>query len=722
MSIIERVTRMTSARRRLITLIGGVAILAGMTWLELLVQKKHYVVGGGLSRSFLLVLINLHIAVAVVLLYLIIRNGIKLFLERRALTPGSIFKTNLLFAFVLFSVIPAFFVFFTAGRFITKSIDRWFQVHMGKGFDHAQRLHVYHTQDKRVALQRLGVAMVQGLQASQPCGALTPVQYKQDPVVGAYTVYTVDVTPTGLGRFLHQEVMIWRTFRSLNDRTTQSLKHRFLKQMGPGTAPQLFDFYGSLYWLQRVKDHFYVLVYRYPEPMRGSLIALEGASNDYHQVLGLRSVIYWNYVFTFILITLLILFLSIWCAMYLARGIGKPVQDLLDATNRVRRGEWDTQVANHPASDLQTLMLGFNEMTAAVRKAHAELEQKNREMLAILEHVSAAVFLVNRYGRIIFYNNAARDLINLHTQTDVLLYKKIGFLGRPIVRQSMAFVRALLNKRSQHMVQEFTLTWGGSQRVFMVYGSMLTGLSGLGGSEQGLLLVIDDLTDVVKMNTMRTWQEAAKQMAHEIKNPLTPIQLATQRLQRKFKDALNEDQHFMDCTNTILHQVQIIKDLVTNFSAFASLPLPHFEEVAMDQVVTELFNVYQLSYPDLVFVAAISPQPLMLKTDKKRIKRVLINLLENSVRALQAVDGEKRVECTVQYAPNGKSVEILFADTGPGISSAVKETLFLPHISTEKKNMGLGLAIVHDSIIQLGGAIRLVSSKRGAVFQIVLPM
>jgi len=710
---------MSSVRRRLITLVGGIAVLAGMTWLELLVQKKHYVVGGGLSRSFLLVLINLHIAVIVVLLYLIIRNGIKLFLERRALTPGSIFKTNLLFAFVLFSVIPAFFVFFTAGRFITKSIDRWFQVHMGKGFDHAQRLHVYHTQRRRAALGKLGIATVQGLSA----GSVVPfMQEKYDPVVGAYTVYTVAMTPAGLSSFLRQEVTKWRTFRSLNDRTTQSLQRRFLKQMAVGKGAQAFDFYGSLYWLQRVNDRLCVLVYRYPEPMRSSLIAFEGSCNDYQQVLALRSVIYWNYVFTFILITLLILFLSIWCAMYLARGIGKPVQDLLDATNRVRQGEWDTQVANHPTSDLQTLMLGFNEMTAAVRKAHAELEQKNREMLAILEHISAAVFLVNRYGRIIFYNNAARDLINLHTQTDQLLNKKIGFLGRPIVQQSMAFVRALINKKSQHVVQEVTLTWGGSQRVFMVYGSMLTGLSGLGGSEQGLLLVIDDLTDVVKMNTMRTWQEAAKQMAHEIKNPLTPIQLATQRLQRKFKDALQEDQHFMDCTNTILHQVQIIKDLVTNFSAFASLPLPHFEEVDMSLVVAELFNVYQLSYPDVAFVAAISPQPFMMKTDKKRIKRVLINLLENSVRALQVVEGEKRIECTVQYAPNGKSVEILFADTGPGISPAVKETLFLPHISTEKKNMGLGLAIVHDSIIQLGGAIRLVSSKRGAVFQIVLPM
>jgi two-component system nitrogen regulation sensor histidine kinase NtrY len=713
---------MSIARRRLITLIGGIAILAGMTWLELLVQKKHYMVGGGLSRSFLLVLINIHIAVVVVLLYLIIRNGIKLFLERRALTPGSIFKTNLLFAFVLFSVIPALFVFFTAGRFITKSIDRWFQVHVGKGFDHAQRVHVYHTRQVREVLQRLGVATVKRVQEAAEHGPLLPIQQCQDPEIGAYTGYLVDASPAGLGSFLRQEVRVWRTFRTLNDRTTQSLGRRFLKHIAVSDAPQLFDFYGSLYWLQRVKGRLCVLVYRYPELLRSSLIALEGASNDYCQVLALRSVIYWNYIFTFILITLLILFLSVWCAMYLARGIGKPVQDLLDATNRVRQGAWDTQVPSHPTSDLQTLMLGFNEMTAAVRKAHAELEQKNREMLAILEHVSAAVFLVNRYGRIIFYNNAARDLINLHVQTDALLRKKVGFLGRPIVRQSMAFVRALAQKKSHHLVQEQTLTWGGSQRIFMIYGSMLTGLSGLGGSEQGLLLVIDDLTDVVKMNPMRTWQEAAKQMAHEIKNPLTPIQLSTQRLQRKFKDTLHEDQNFMDCTNTILHQVQIIKDLVTNFSAFASLPLPHFEEADMAGLVSELFNVYQLSYPDLVIAATVSPQPLMLKTDKKRLKRVLINLLENSVRALQAVDGEKRIECTVQYAPNGKSVEILFADTGPGIPYTVKETLFLPHISTEKKNMGLGLAIVHDSIIQLGGAIRLVSSKRGAVFQIVLPM
>ena len=210
-------------------------------------------------------------------------------------------------------------------------------------------------------------------------------------------------------------------------------------------------------------------------------------------------------------------------------------------------------------------------------------------------------------------------------------------------------------------------------------------------------------------------------MAHEVKNPLTPIQLATQRLQRKFRkwslsdaDQQKHDPVLMECTQTILHHVKIIKDLVTHFSEFAKMPGTVIEPLDINELIKKVGPLYEMSYPDIEFLYDLQKFLPIFKADKKKMKRVIVNLLDNSVRALQSLNGRAmhaaKITVKTQFRTNRNQIELLIADTGPGISREVRESLFLPYVSSDKKNMGLGLAIVHEIVSQAGGSIKLLSS------------
>lgn len=688
--------RLLFRRKRWIILIFSFLALALANWLELCLQRKSNVIGGGLNRPFLFLLINLHVILIAVLLYIIIKQSIKLVIERRRKTLGSGFKQNLFFAFMLFSVIPSFFVFFTAGKFITSSIDKWFQVQIGQGLQSGFQLY-----------QALTIREHQ-LIAQNP-----------DALDGCerYTWQIKD--KTSWKKMMIREVRVWRSYRITNDRSTKSLRDLFIKkirQVGM-YQQQVFDFYGSLYAITKTEHAYHMVVYRYPEAVRTPLIALHNAINDVAQLTSMQTSINQSYFFTFLLVVLLILLLSIWCAFYLAKGISTPIQDLLQATKKMSEGDWSVAVNTDDQHDLKPLALGFNRMITAVKGAHETLEHRNKEMQMILENINDSVFYVNRFGRIINSNQAAKKLMASFMQTSQVYYRKISFLPRHIRTLFFHLIREFLVSHKEHLVREVTLEINREYKIVMVHLSRMH-------MAPGILIVIQDLTEIVKLSKAKAWQEAAKQVAHEIKNPLTPIQLATQRLQRKYHTFFEQEPTFADCTQTILAHVKIIKDLASHFSAFASLPAPVMSQVELYGLIFESVRLYELSYPDITYTVISNEHLLKVETDPEKIKQVLVNLLDNSVRAMQSELNKsinKEICISIKEDAGLQVVRITVQDNGPGIDALVREKLFMPYVSTHKKNMGLGLAIVHDIMKQLGGNIRLLPSSYGALFELTLP-
>lgn len=580
---------MKNTAQRLVWIITATLTIACLSWVEFFVQKKHHLIGGGINRTFLFLLINAHLLVTGFLLYLIIRHSIKLFMERRRGVAGSLFTRNLVLSFMLFSVLPATFIMTMAGSTIIKNINQWFSVRLDSVFSSAYALHRFHTQQQRDTIVALG------RQLSKVCekNGLTALPSTMPAGMQLYAINDIYTR-----QWLLAEITTWRNFRELNDRTTKNLRNQFLALLQENKAGEAFDFFGSLYWVKHTQRGWVVLVYRYVPAVRKALIAVQNANYDYSVLKMLRGSIQLSYLFSFALIVLFVIFLSLWAAFYLARGITKPLAVLLHATQQLQGGDLTARVPTMPDNDLAQLADAFNQMAQALAHMQQRLEQEQK---------------------------------------------------------------------------------------------------------------------------VKTWQEAAKQLAHEIKNPLTPIQLATERLQRKFGPQLQGDPIFDDCTATIIDQVTIIKTLVKHFVEFASLPAVYLENCDLKIVVEEVVRLYRVSYPQILFSVCVDDALPLVSTDKIKVKLALVNLIDNSVRAMGVVNQSSTV--SIHLTQDQKTSEIIMriADNGPGIASHVRETLFLPYVSTSKKNMGLGLAIVYQIFKQLGGSIVLASSEQGAVFVCRLP-
>ena len=744
----------TSTKRRLQILVISIFALFVTTWLELFLQRKQNLIGGGINRVFLFLLINLHVVVIIFFLYLIIRQSIKLFVELHRETPGSSFKRNLLFAFTIFSVIPSFLVFFVAGKLITTNIDSWFNVRIRNGLVNSLKLHELQTKNLRDDFKKNGEFVFNELQKKEIFTCEKNLNEKEYESVfknsfdsNYDSFYLFKDSGRDLIGSLNNEVKIWRKFRKLNDRSTKSLKSKFFTKLNSPSDSRVFDFYGSLYFVKsfisnslddlRFSDITYlVLVHRYPEDIRYSLIDIQNAFDDYEQLKSMRNPIYWSYLFTFILITLLILFLSIWCAFYLAKGLSKPIQELLKAMQKVRKGKLDVRLHPHASGDLKNLVLGFNDMTKTLEYAYDQLELKNKEMFTILENIKEAVFFVNKYGRILTYNSASKVLVGKYLALSRFKSKKINFFGQDIKKTFFKLVRKLSSSGKKQLSEEITFSFKSETKILFICLTHVNNYfakTSFKHPEEGLLIVIEDLTDIVKINKIKTWQQAARQMAHEIKNPLSPILLGTQRLQRKFRNKLDNDKVFLECTDTILNQVKIIKDLVTHFSEFAKMPSGNNEPVDLNDIVREVACLYQVSYPEINFIYDLQELIPLIKIDKQKMKRVLVNLLDNSVRAVKhdlqksgaqtlIKQPKKIIKIKTSFKTGLNQIELIVSDNGPGISAKVKNNLFMPYVSGENKNTGLGLAIVHESITQIGGSVRLLPTNYGASFQILFPV
>lgn len=705
----------TNRRNRLFVIIFATTLIFVLSWFELFLQKKQHLVGFGVSKIFIFFFIHFHIIILSILLYLIIRQSIKLIVERKKKIPGSLFKKNLLFAFAIFSVIPSVFVFFIATKLITKSIDNWFDSRISIGIQNNLKLHELQTEKQREQLKRAGNLLYSKLQKQN--------SFQE---VENYTFYIWKENGGKLFGSIGDEVNKWRKYRIHNDRSTKNLRKNFFKIINDTKQNEkVFDFYGSLYWTKKLNDKLLVLVHRYPPNIRTSLIELQNYAYDYQQLKSMNNPIRFSYLITFILVTLLILFLAIWCAFYLAKGISKPIQELLQALSKVRKGSWGVKVNCDQRSDLKSLSIGFNEMTTALKEAHGKLEAKNKEMSAILENIKASVFFINNFGRVLTYNTSSKELVQKYLGLTRFKNKKINFFGADVQKKFFDLSKELIKSGKNQLAKEVTFPFKTETVTFMIYLTFIE--NSYAFSEKGLLVVIEDLTDIVKVNKIKTWQEAAKQIAHEIKNPLTPIQLATQRLQRKLKKEQKEDTTSIECTNTILNHVKIIKDLITHFSNISAMPTSNLEPVDINKLIKGTTILYEVSYPTVKFNHELEGYLPFIKLDRKKINRVLINLIDNSIRATQEINQkENKIKPAITIKTSFKKglnqIELLISDNGPGIPKDVKSKLFLPYVSGSKKNMGLGLAIVHDIIVQLNGTIKLVHSNQGAIFQILLPV
>jgi two-component system nitrogen regulation sensor histidine kinase NtrY len=417
-----------------------------------------------------------------------------------------------------------------------------------------------------------------------------------------------------------------------------------------------------------------------------------------------------------LMVTLLILFSATWFGFYLAKDITVPIKELAEATHRIATGDLSFRIQMKAADEIGTLVQSFNQMTGDLQVSRSELEQRKKYMEIVLKNVAAGVISIDEEGNVSTINTSAEQILEI--KGGEVLGKNISeVLPKEYVEQ----VRPLLNeiKSSGKDAIERQVTVNLEEKSLSLLINLTT-LREEEGKSLGVVAVFDDLTQLIKAQRMAAWREVARRIAHEIKNPLTPIQLSAQRLRKRYLEKLEPDETVFDeCTQTIVKQVEELKGMVNEFSNFARMPALQPTPSRLNEIIQETLILFQGAKKQVHFEFIPDELPT-LNLDRDQMKRVMINLVKNS---LAAIENEGKIRIQTSYDPILQMVRLEVSDDGCGIPDEDKRRLFEPYFSTRKSGTGLGLTIVNAIISDHNGYIRVRDNRpKGTTFLIELPV
>jgi two-component system nitrogen regulation sensor histidine kinase NtrY len=465
--------------------------------------------------------------------------------------------------------------------------------------------------------------------------------------------------------------------------------------------------------------------YIIPKGFVDKLRSIADASEQYGKIKFLKNPIKSNYIITLSIVTLVIIFLATWFGLTLAKGITDPIQDLVQATNRITQGDLDSRIDIEADDEIGLLVKSFNQMTKdlkkskdSVEKANINLEQRRKYMETVLRNVSAGVISVDKYGMITTINNAAEKMFDIKAEKvlfqnyrDLMIPEHLSLVDE-FLQEMKENNESLLEKQLEVMLKDKAIT------VLLT----ITTIQDEESTDSGMVAVFEDLTQLQKAERAAAWREVARRMAHEIKNPLTPVQLSAQRLQRKYGDKLGEEGSvFKECTQTIIDQVEVLKNLVNEFSRYARMPVTSLSLNDLNAVVAEAVSLFQDAHKDITFEFKPAEGLPKFDLDAEQINRVMINLLDNAVAAINKKNG--RIEITLSYDEQHRKATVTVADDGAGVPSSNKRKVFEPYFSTKKSGTGLGLAIVSSIISDHHGQVSVADNNpTGTIVSFQLPV
>jgi two-component system nitrogen regulation sensor histidine kinase NtrY len=435
------------------------------------------------------------------------------------------------------------------------------------------------------------------------------------------------------------------------------------------------------------------------------------------------------YLSFFLMLTLMILVAATWTGLYIAKRITTPLHQLAVAAGEIGAGHLEYRVDVPNQDEFGSLATAFNRMAAELEQSRRRLEQSAVELEAkhlevehrrhyvetVLERLSTGVLSVDAEGRIQTWNSAATRLLDI--DGTVAGQAAAAVLGVPGLEGFAALFADGAAVQSQPRAHDVSVMRGGRELHLTVVTSPLRSSD---GAREGMVVVFDDVSPLVRAQKVAAWREVARRLAHEIKNPLTPIQLSAERLRRHFGQAPDATRGLVDeCATTIIGEVESLKGLVDEFSQFARMPAPRAVPSNLHQVLDDTLALYQGLLAEVVIERRYAPVLPEVSLDPEQIRRVVLNLVDNAV---EAMDRRGTIEITTGHDAPHNLVTVVVADDGPGIPAGDRDKLFLPYYSTKKRGSGLGLAIVRRIVAEHGGSIDVADNvPRGTRFTIELP-
>ena len=671
------------------------------------------------SNIVFFLLINVNIILLILLVFLVVRNLVKLVFERKRGILGSRLRVRLVMAFVGLSLVPTLIMFFIAGGFVTRSLERWFDVQVESALQGSLEIgQTYYQNSANSALfyakQLSRLISEEGLFDPQRLPELKDLIHRKQREynLGTVELFTADrrLLVVGFNDDVPTGVTIKADSEFLNG-ALRGLEVTRTQEFGEGDvirggAPV----YGEG---KRIRGAV-VVDYYVPKSIAKRAAQISRSYEQYKHSMFLKTPIKNSYILTLLLITLVIIFAATWFGLYLAKGITVPIQQLAEGTHAVAQRNWDYHIEAAGDDEIGTLVESFNRMTRDLKSMTTEIERRGRYMETLLVNVQAAVIAVDAAGKITAWNKAAERMFGM---------SGADTLGRPqeeiFVAEHLKPMREMMEevRDGETLEREFRISL--PDRVLTVVANAAT-LRDDEGHSLGVMVFVDDITEIQKVQRMEAWREVARRIAHEIKNPLTPIQLSAERLRKRYAKLLEGDGAVLDkCTTTIIREVEELKNLVNEFAQFARLPTAELALNDLNEVVGEALFLYQEGHRDIRFEFRPEVIPA-LELDRNQIKRAVINLLDNAVTAM---DGEGRVEISTSYDRVFAKVCLEVADDGRGLPPDVRARIFEPYFSTKQDGTGLGLSIVNAIVEDHHGYIRVRPNEpRGTKFIIELPV
>ncbi len=723
-------------RERIIIAITSVVVIAITFWETKILRTE--IPFSTTQRVILFALININIILLLLLIFLVVRNLSKLFLERKRKMLGSRIRTKLVLGFVTLSLIPTIVLFVIAYEFMTTGMDYWFTIHLEKSLEDSLDVGKAYYQSSQRGTRMYAQQISQDLaqtDALSPAKAMEVQKLLQDKLQEYGLSWVAVYLPNMERRY---QVARSEAFLEFFKVPPLSFIQKGFRASGVTDIQSTTEgdfFIAGVPVLDKSQGEeaaaTLVAVSYFPKSLMKKMDAISTGLEGYRQMQLLKNPIKFTYLIILSIVTLLIIFSATWFGFYLAKGITIPIQRLAEGTFRVAQGDYNFTIDLEAKDEFGLLVRSFNQMTAdlkdgqselerineELRKSYEEINQRRRYMETILANIGAGVISVDVVGRISIINTSAKEMLSIKTEKVLgrpyreVLRPEHFALVQDVVANLDGLKKGTLERSLQIPLQDRTLT-------LLV---KITLLRDEEGRYLGLVIVFDDLTEIEKIQKVSAWREVARRLAHEIKNPLTPIKLSAQRLRKKYLDQLPEGREiFDDCTQTIINQVDELTRLVNEFFVFARLPAVTLSRNDLNTLIPEVLVLYQESHKHIRFSFEPDTRMPLFMLDREQIKRVMINLFDNAV---SAIEDQGEIVIKTGYDSLLKMARIEVSDTGKGIPPQDKDRLFEPYFSTKKGGTGLGLTITSSIISDHRGHIRVRNNEpQGTIFIIELPL
>ncbi len=694
-----------------------------LVWVAALVMLAMTAEGPQRFGEFYLLILLVNVT-GVVALVVLIGGRLKDFVrDWRRHVPGSRLRGRTLLMFGGLAIAPLLLVFTFSVTFLTRGIDSWFHAEVRQGLTDSlelsraaldMRMREYLERTERIAGRLAGLSRAS-------------LYFALDDELRAAGAEEFVVTSAGGQPIAFSRAGLLHALPAVPPEELLMQLRRGQPHVSLQPAP------GGGYQVRAATsiraapgEGGRLLVATYPVPQRLSDLAatVQAAYQQYGQLSYLREPLKATFVLTLSLVLLMALLGAVYGALYFSERLVRPVQDLIAGTRAVAKGDFDTRLLRASHDEIGFLVTSFNDMTKKLARAREETERSRaaveaeRAALAvILARLTSGVISLEPDLRVRVANQAAGNILGVDFSASAGRPLAEVAAGQPLLAQRHEVLQGRFEAGETEWREQVTLRAEGSRRELVVACTALPGDAGA----QGLVLVFDEVTQLLQAQRQAAWGEVARRLAHEIRNPLTPIQLSAERMRRKLMRGLaaSEAELLDRSTQTIVQQVEAMKQMVAAFSEYAKAPDMHVSEFDLGALVRQVSDLYHAQDSRVAFGLSLDPKAALLEADPGRIRQLLNNLLTNS---LEALDGTSNPVIMIETKRVGGQVALTVVDNGPGFQSGQLEQAFDPYVTSKPKGTGLGLAIVRRIVEEHGGEVQVDNAPQGgARVRITLP-